>query len=434
MDYVLWIRGRAYYNRRVPELLRNLDRRECVRVSLKTDSKKEARRNAAMFNEQLEAYWQDLIIQNKMHDAGRFDALVDLARKMGFSYKPLSEVLMLPGPELVERVMLAAKETTTPKQVEAVLGGLDEPVTPEVTLKDALDLYWTLINDKIMGKSEFQIRKWKNPRRKAVENFIELRGNKNAKDVTRDDTIALRDWWITRIKTEKRNADSANKNMLHLRAVLETVSDHLKLGLDIDYLFKKTLLKTKRRKTRKPFSAEQIVAILHSEKLEGMHLEAKNFFFAMADTGARPSELVALEQEDIILDVPIPHIIIRSHEDAELKTEQSHRIIPLVGYALEALQRMPDGFKHYKHKSDILTTAVNKFLRYNKLVPLKGYTCYSLRHSFQDRLLHAKAPHRVQTDLMGHVYDPSRDYGEGSNLKLKKEYMDMTCLKNWPIH
>lgn len=423
MSYVLWIKGRAYYSRRVPDIVREFDRREYIRISLKTDSKELARKRAAMFNEQVEEYWKELIQNREQHENSRFRKVVLIARQMGFAYKPMSQVIKLPIMELLERV-LALKEAT-PKQVEAALGGREEP---EVTVQQAIDMFWGLAKDKILTKSEYQIRKWKNPRRKAVEYFISLLGNKYLKDVTRDDILALRDWWLDRIKHEKISASTANKSMMHLKSVFEAVAVHLKLELDIDHLFKKIFLKAKQRKTRLPFTSDEIRAILSSPKLENMHPEAKWFLHAIAETGARPCELVGLLEEQIVLNADIPYIDIKEPEGGELKTEYSPRKIPLVGHALEAFKNLPNGFIRYRNKSDHLTSAINKFLRENDLVPEKGYTCYSFRHSLQDRLLKAKAPDRVQTDLMGHKFDRP-DYGLGADMETKLDYMNMICLK-----
>lgn len=423
MSYVLWIKGRAYYSRRTPEIVRQFDSREYIRIALKTDSKEQAKRKAVLLNETVEDYWKELLHNRQQHENAHFKNTIRIARQMGFTYKPMPQVIQLPINELLERVL--ALQSATPKQVEAALGGKEES---EITLLQALGMFWNLSKDKVMGKTEFQIRKWKNPRRKAVENFVALRGNKPVKHINRDDIIVFRDWWIDRIKDEKKNADTANKNLLHLKSVLETVSGHLKIDLDIEHLFRKVLLKVKRTKTRFPFTIEQINNILESPKLERTHKEIKWFLHIIAETGARPHEILGLSREHIRLNEPIPYIDIKEPEGSELKTEYSPRKIPLVGYALEGFRNLPDGFTRYRNKSDILTTAANKFLRTHKLVPDKGYTCYSFRHSFQDRLLKAKAPDRVQTDLMGHKFDRP-DYGLGADMETKLDYMNMICLK-----
>lgn len=121
---------------------------------------------------------------------------------------------------------------------------------------------------------------------------------------------------------------------------------------------------------------------------------------AIAETGAGPSEQVGLMPEDIVLDAEIPHIIIQPRSKKILKTKYRKRIIPLVGYAFEAFKACPQGFTAYRDAPDALSNALNKYLSENALLPTKRNTVYSLRHSFQDRLLAVNAPDRVQAHLM----------------------------------
>src|SRR5690606_32505490 len=126
-----------------------------------------------MLNDQIEAYWQNLIVSNKVHNDSVFRKTVRIAQLMGFNYQPMSIIAKLPDHELVERVL--ALENATEKQVEAVLG---RKIESRTTIKQALDKYWDLSKDRIINKTDNQYRKWKNPRIKAVENFISLVGNK----------------------------------------------------------------------------------------------------------------------------------------------------------------------------------------------------------------------------------------------------------------
>ncbi|MDA9176295.1 hypothetical protein N9O95_04330 [Alphaproteobacteria bacterium] len=54
----------------------------------------------------------------------------------------------------------------------------------------------------------------------------------------------------------------------------------------------------------------------------------------MSDTGLRLSEALGLIKEDVILDGPVPHLVVRSHPWRRLKTSASARKVPLVGAAL----------------------------------------------------------------------------------------------------
>jgi hypothetical protein len=94
----------------------------------------------------------------------------------------------------------------------------------------------------------------------------------------------------------------------------------------------------------------------------------------------------------------------------------------LVGIALEAAKRHPDGFSRYSNRTGTLSQTINKFLRVNKLQPTSDHTVYSFRHGFQDRLTAVEAPDRIQADLMGHRYVRER-YGAGPSLAQKAEWL-----------
>lgn len=423
MPYLLNRNGHYYYNRRTPDIYRDFDRRNVVRVSLKTDSRKIAWRKAVMLNEQVEAYWQELAGSAQLHDDRRFRRTVRIARQMGFAYQPMAAVAALPLPELVARVQ-ALKEAT-PSQMEALLGGRDEPLLP---LGQVLDRFWDLSRDKVMGKTAQQLRKWRVPRIRVMKQFIGQVGDKDLKDVTKADIVTYRDWWIERVQQDNKAAASANKDLVMLKGMLETVSDHYKAGLDIAHFFKKVKLKTRFKQQRLPFTSAQIITLLESPELERMNIQMRWFLFAAAETGARPSELVGLLPEDIRLDAPVPHIAITDRKERTLKNPHSERRIPLVGYALDAFKACPGGFPRYRDKPDNLTAAIGKFLKENKLLPSAKHTLYSFRHSFQDRILKVNAPDRVQAELMGHKFNRPM-YGDGASLEQKKEWMDRICVK-----
>ncbi len=411
------VRDYYYYNRRIPEEMREFDSRHNIRVSLKTDSKAIAAKRAAVFNEQVEAYWYELVKGRVQHDNRRFAQTVKIARQLGFSYEPMSVVANLPIIELVERI-LALKDAPLP-QVEAVLGA--KPI-PAMTVKDALKKYWELSKDKTLNKPLDKIRKWENPRKRAVANFVKAVGNKQLTAVTHEDIVAFRDWWLGRIHKDNMNPDTANKDFIHLKVVFETVSDHLKLGLDIAHLFKKIKIKVRHKQTRLPLSTEQIKTILESPKLDLLNEQAKWFLFVAAATGARPSELTGLLPCDINLQHDIPHISIKDRKERELKTPHSEREIPLIGNAVTAFKALPDGFSRYRDKTDSLTGLLNKFLREHGLLPSERHSLYSFRHSFQDRLLAVNAPDKVQAELMGHKFQRPK-YGDGASLKQKRDWM-----------
>lgn len=423
MTYLLNRKGNYYYNRRVPDLYYDLDPRKTVRVALGTKCTRTAWRRAVMLNDQVEAYWLQLAATNHPHHNSQFRKTVRMARVMGFSYQPLATVAALPIDQLVARAMAA--EHAAGKQVQALFGTMPVPGLP---LNKVLDHFWELAKDRLMNKTTDQVRKWRNPRIRVMKAFIRLVGNKELAAVCRDDILVYRDWWLGRIEKENKTPDSANKEFIILKGVLEAVSDHYKAGLNISHLFKKIKLKTRFKQKRLPFTSAQLCAILRSPKLDSLNEQAKWFLFAASETGARSAELCGLLPEDIRLDAPVPHISITDRKERTLKNPHSQRIIPLVGYALEAFKACPDGFPRYRDKPDNLSNTVNKFLRENDLMPSPQHSVYSMRHSFQDRILTAGAPDRIQADLMGHKFNRPK-YGDGGSLELKMEWMKKVCLK-----
>lgn len=424
MRYITERKGNLYYNRRVPEYYSDLDTRDSVRVSLGTKCPRTAWRKAAVIDIEVEAYWQELADTNQPHHDKKFRQTIRTLRRMNFTYKPIAALLAAPIIEVVERVKAA--ENAPKRQVEALLGTVPEPQLP---LSKVLDKYWNLSKDLVMNKTEDQKRKWRNPRIRVMASFIAVVGDKEFKELNRDDITDYRDWWLDRVQKQNMAATSANRELFTLKGVLDTVNGHINAGLNIEQLFRKIKLSTRFKRKRKSLTSDQIRTILHNPKLDGLNREAKWFLHAMADTGARSSEIVGLLPEDIHLNVPIPYIAITDRKERSLKNEHSERMIPLVGYALEAFKACPQGFPRYRDRPDSLSNAVNQFLRENNLLPSDQHSVYSMRHSFQNRMLTEKVPDILQANLMGHKYKERPQYGEGGELVEKKYWLDKMCLK-----
>jgi hypothetical protein len=110
-----------------------------------------------------------------------------------------------------------------------------------------------------------------------------------------------------------------------------------------------------------------------------------------------------------------------------LKTEHSARDVPLVGMALDAMRRHPDGFPRYFDKGSNLSATLMKHFKKRELLPTEKHSIYSFRHSFKDRLKAVEAPEELIDELMGHVVDKPK-YGDGYGLKLKAKYLQAICL------
>jgi integrase len=154
--------------------------------------------------------------------------------------------------------------------------------------------------------------------------------------------------------------------------------------------------------------------------------EARDVVYVIMETGARPSEIINLSKHRIMLDGIIPHIRIKA-EGRLLKTEHSERDVPLVGMALDAMRRHPDGFPRYFDKGSNLSATLMKHFKKHKLLPSEKHTVYSFRHSFKDRLKAVEAPEELIDEMMGHTIDKPK-YGDGYGLKLKLKYLQAIAL------
>lgn len=146
----------------------------------------------------------------------------------------------------------------------------------------------------------------------------------------------------------------------------------------------------------------------------------------MVNTGYRPGEAAGLLPHHIRLDVDVPHISIEP-EGRQLKNKVSERAIPLVGVSLEAFRECKTGFPRYQASSATLSATVNKFLREKGLLETEAHSLYSLRHSFEDRMLAAGIDERIRRDLFGHSLGRER-YGEGATLAHKRDVLQAIAL------
>ncbi len=413
-------RGNKYvYRRRVPTQVQHLDNRKEVKISLKTDDYKVATLRAAIYDQQMEAFWISLIQSgNQTSFNARYQAAVKLAQAYGFAYKTTDQVAASSLEEIVERLSIDLDEKG---KAEALLGGAGDST---LRLSDCSDLFWDLVPERLKNKSEHQVRKWKNPRKAAMTNFIEVIGDKCINQVSRNDILSFRGWWAERLRNG-RSANTANKQIHFVKDMIHTVSLNNEIDVDTEALFVKTNFRDEKR-SRPPFEASYVQNELLL-RLHDLGVEDRMVIWAIADTGARVSEIFGLAPEDIRLDEEIPFIWIRAREGYSLKTKTSERQIPLVGSSLIAFKEFPMGFKNIGNP-DSFSTSINKFLSKERLRPTPQHTIYSLRHTFKDRLRDSLAPEEIIDDLMGHKKSGPK-YGRGHRIETKFQILKQIAYK-----
>lgn len=139
-------------------------------LSLHTDSETEAERKSVSSWDQMIAAWEAKLAGSSSNAAQRFEAALDLAAARGFRYMNGDQVGKLPLEDLAARMDSVAMRGDEPDMAEAsaVLSGSEEPA---IRVTFALGLYWALSADRAIGKSEDQLRRWRNPRINAVRNL-----------------------------------------------------------------------------------------------------------------------------------------------------------------------------------------------------------------------------------------------------------------------
>lgn len=399
---------------RVPARYASVDPRKFVWVALNTDSRALAEIKAGPVWDAMLEGWEAKLAGDAGDAESRFAAAQQLAEMRGFRYAPMDKVADLPLDQLLRRIEAVSEDhrTKTPdlREAAALLGAVDEP---GISISKALEMYWDLAREKTLGKSQDQLRRWRNPRIKAVKNFIDVVGDKLLAEITPDDMLDFRNWWMDRIEAREIGANSANKDLIHLGDVLKTVNRMKRL--DLDLAFDGLSFREGEARQRPPFSDSWIKEkLLADGALDGLNDQARAILLVMVNTGARPSEIANLGPGQIFVDADVPHISI-TPEGRQLKSAYAKRVIPLCGVSLGAMRLHPSGFPRYRDKPGLSAT-VNKFLVQNNLLETPDHSLYGLRHSFEDRMLAAGIDDRIRRDLFGHRLDRER-YGKGASLE-----------------
>lgn len=411
------LRGDTYYIRmRVPKRYASIDPRTFVKLSLATDSLELARRKAPEVWAQMIEAWEAKLDGHVEDGDARMKAARNLAQRRGYRYLDAADVSRLPVAEIVARAksVVDRRGRLDMKEADAALGLV--PV-PTVTVSEAVEEFYKVAGDRILGKNDDQIRRHKAPRLKATKNWIAAVGDKSLADVTTDDWFRFRAALLADVASGKYLSASANKDITYLSAMWTAIAQVKQIPLA--YSVKGVPLKDSKAKkrTRLPFTDDWIrKKIIEPGVLDGLNADARYILLGMVNTGYRPSEGAGLLPEEIMLDGKVPHILIQPNKNRALKNEHSERYIPLTGVSLDAFREMKNGFPRYALNSSGLSATVNKFLTENKLLETPAHSLYGLRHSFEDRMLMGGVDERIRRDLMGHGLKREK-YGRGGDME-----------------
>jgi len=423
---------RWYYVRRVPARFKSIDKRRIVRTTLCTDSLTIARERRDMMMDTDEQNWE-LALTKQLNittadtpEMCRYRLARRKAQAVGFEFKPILEIAHSePRETILRRVQTLREDGVTQLETEAVLG-IIEP--PKDTIRDAFKLYCDKlsISDQ-SGKSPEQIDSWKRAKIRAIDNFVTLCGNLTMDAITRQQGREFYDWWAERLRPDNGQGhtyrpNSANRELGNLRLLFREYwtyhGDETR-----ENPFRKLRFKNTPTEPTAIFSDDWVRSkILEPYAFEGINAEAQIIAYTLIETGCRPSEIANLLPENICLDADVPHIRIRPTADRELKSVASRRDIPLVGVALEAMKRAPNGFPRYRDKGNSLSAALLKTFHTRGLMPTKKHRIYSFRHAFEKRMQEAGLDYGLRCTLMGHK-NTRPQYGDGGSLEYRRKEM-----------
>jgi len=403
---------------------------ETIRRSLDTRDQGEARAKRDAMEKADDAYWA-VAATGEQPALDAYDRAIARARSLKVEYLPAANLARDARlDELLQRIAIISgpQDRVT---ADAVLGAAGVRAT---TLDDAFETFETVIRKAALArKSPWQKLKWRQLKLRGIANFKAIAGDIAIEAITRADARKFYEHWLARIvpddaKVKALTASSGNKDIDSMRALYGEFMAYTGHNAAADANpFAGLRFEDRAQNTRPPFSETWIrEKILKTGALDGLNTEARLIVLALINTGARPSEIVNLSPDRIVIEANIPYLDIRETAARELKVAASARRIPLAGVSLEALRQARDGFPRYRDR-DTLSAAVNKFFRLNGLLETPGHTLYSFRHGFEARLKLAEIDEELRRYLMGHAITRPK-YGYSEDLRWAYSAIEKVAL------
>jgi integrase len=439
--------GRLYYMRRVPKRFQPYDPRTFIRSSLKTKSWEVARMRRDALEKADDDFWttaaysmgetDDPDARRRVRSAidRQYAAACSRAIARGFVYAPVERLVetaelseLMDRIEAVRQVSQGTAEPVVKAEAAAMLGGVP---LPQAKVSDAFERYCDEIAlGDLATKSPNQKQLWLKTKRRGIQYFIDLVGDKLMREIERADGLAYRKWWAGRIAptngAKPVKSNTANLDIGNMRVLYSAYFSHIGEE-DRPNPFRGLSFKDDAKKTRQnatpPFETKWVRdRILVPGLFDDLNEQARLIIYALIETGCRPSEIANLQPEHIRLNAEVPHIRITPTNSREIKTLSSIREIPLVGVSLDAMQQAPNGFPHYYDRNDLLSQALMKAFRARDLFPTKRHRIYSFRHAFEKRMIEAEIDTELRKILMGHA-DERPKYGDGGSLAFRRDQL-----------
>jgi len=367
--------GIWYFSRRIPTDLRRHYRTGRIAYSMRTKSIRDARVRAMSDAAKLDRHWHILRISSD-----------DLPGK-----HLLADAVQEPKAE----TSIDAHSFKAAVAVYLRLKGNDRPPTFEATV------------------------------RRSCGYLIDCCGMKGLKEYVRSDATKFRDYLFAK----GLNGASVARIFGTVRAVINLALSEF--GLSIVNPFSNVYFDhSVGVKRRHPIKPEDIKKV--QEECYKADDERRWLIALIADTGMHLAEGAGLLRSDFIEQDGILCVNIRPHPWRSLKTASSERVIPLVGSAKWAVERIlaqpansKFAFPNYndgeRTNANSASAALNKWLKI-KIGP--AYTIHGFRHSMRDRLRAVECPSDVIDQIGGWLTQGvGASYGEGYSVGLLQKWM-----------
>jgi len=386
--------------------------------SLKTRSRDKALATAAQHVSQ---YYSALERGNAKADLSELLQAKQAAQTIGIEYIVADKLEHQTTREIFERVntvLEALNHVRNPCPAE--LAYLSGAIAETLTLGELFNRYRELSSSKWHDLDDRARQKKWNRYANPIVDFEKTIGEVNVLDLKPKHAFDYAAALGLRVASGEIKSETAKKKLLFLSAMVRKVfqadfPDRVNPfeRASIDYEGDKT--------TRKPLTSDEVERI--GEKLANSDAndELKAILAIAQFTGAHAKEICLLSPSDIVLDAPIPYIRIGANENRKkLKTGGArHRQIPLLGAALDAAKRHPNGFPRYCRPggSEAFSAAANKIIQ--AVAP--GKSTYSYRHRLVDLLRAAEGVEdSLLMSIIGHNGGITSKYGDGHSLEKKQ--------------
>ena len=265
------------------------------------------------------------------------------------------------------------------------------------------------------------------PPRSALATFISLAGNRDVGTYTREDAKLF----VHHLHLRGNKTATIRRRINSLSAILNYA--YAELDLDKRNPFTRLIIRHEGQDASKrgTFTIEQLKNGYDTAIASGS--QVKLLMPLLGETGCRLAEIVGLELQDIDMENELIHI--RPNAIRRLKTRNSERTLPLLGYAKKAmklaLKQADDRYLYPRYLRDGTCRATHASNALGKWLKKDfGMTAHSLRHTFRDRLRASGCSLELVDQIGGwsSIGTIGSKYGQGYDLDAVKEQFDAVSL------